>query len=177
MTVTFKPNKVQRDYAQNRSSRDLVLKARQVGITTYALLDNVESILLRDNLRCMVIADKEDTAKSVLERVRFTYENLPEYIRIARPTVVDSKTELKLNNGSSIKVAVDGRGGTFQRIHVTEFSSMRKDRQDTLLNGALPTLNNKGYALIESTPRGRGEFYQLWNNAPLPPHTICAIGP
>jgi hypothetical protein len=51
------------------------------------------------NVLC--IATKQDTAKNMVTKVKFMYENLPSWLKI--PSEENNKLTLRLNNGSQIK--------------------------------------------------------------------------
>lgn len=56
-----------------------------------------------------VLANKEDTAKMILERIRLAYEEIPNWLK---PTVVEfSKTSIKFDNGSKISTSTTSEQG------------------------------------------------------------------
>lgn len=56
-----------------------------------------------------VLANKEDTAKMILERIRLAYEEIPNWLK---PTVVEfSKTSIKFDNGSKISTSTTSSQG------------------------------------------------------------------
>ncbi len=103
--IPFKMNWAQIDFADNMHTFNVVLKARQLGFTTFILLYMLDHALFQDNQSCGVIAQDLNQAEDIFEnKVRFAYVNLPEYVRALVPLVSDNSKELKFKNGSSMVV-------------------------------------------------------------------------
>ncbi len=81
----FRLNRVQEEYSwvvcKQKAKRNLVLKARQVGITTYiAARFFVQTITQPGTLSMQVMQDRE-SAEDIFRIVRRFWENLPDYLR------------------------------------------------------------------------------------------------
>ena len=65
----------------------------------------LDQALFRSNIACGVIAQGLREAKSIFDnKIKFAYDNLPEWLRAERTLTKDSTDTLEFNNGSSIYV-------------------------------------------------------------------------
>ena len=150
-------------YAQNRSHRDVVLKPRQVGLSTGVLALNFHHLITNPYTRIGVIAHKEDTAKFLLQTVHRFYNNLPPGLK---PEIDwKSSTEMrfpKLDSYIHIDSAASksiGRGETLNIAHLSEVAQWYEPNAVELFAGVTQTVPVGGYITIESTPKGRGGFF------------------
>ena len=81
----------------------IVLKSRQLGISTLASGYSVWLMLFHQDKNILCIATKQDTAKNIVTKVKFMYDNLPTWLREKDKPIEDNKLTLRLNNGSQIK--------------------------------------------------------------------------
>ncbi|MEN2425944.1 hypothetical protein AA0N74_07880 [Chromobacterium vaccinii] len=164
--IRFKPNRAQRRFIRRFWHRNIILKARQLGFTTFIQIFILDSMLFTPNLRAGVIAHKKEDAESFFsDKLLFAYDRLPAVIREALPAVKRSGGTLRLANNSQVRVAVSLRGGTLQILHVSEFGKLCKEfpgRAREVVTGTLPTVQADGMVFIESTAEGaEGEFYRM----------------
>lgn len=145
---------------------NVVLKARQLGFTTFIQLFMLDACLFNTNLRAGTIAHTLADAQAIFrDKVQFPYENLPEQIRKAVPIVKANATELLLGNNSSIRVGTSLRSSTLQYLHISEYGKMcanfpKKARE--VRTGALNTVQAGQLVFIESTAEGQeGHFYDI----------------
>lgn len=167
--VKFVMNPEQREYYENQHTRNLILKARQLGFTTEELMIQLDSALF-ESKACALIAHKLDDAKRLfLEKVLFAYENLPHAIKAANPVKNERADELRFKNGGSITVSTGFRGGTLSRLHVSEFGKIcAKDPEKAreIVTGAFEAVGVNCVITIESTAEGReGRFYDYSQSA------------
>lgn len=167
--VQFRPNYAQREYLDNCSKSDIILKARQLGFTTLACIIALDECLFIDNHAAAIIAHTLDDANKIFEtKVRYPYDNLPPEIRDRKPARNDRAGQLTFTNGSSIQVATSARSGTLQRLHVSEFGKIcaqypKKARE--IVTGSFPAVGRNAKT-IESTAEGQeGYFYQYCQEA------------
>lgn len=162
----FVMNWAQRQLFRNMHYLNIILKARQLGFSTFIQIFMLDAALFNPNTHCGVIAQTRDAASGIFQRnVKFAYDNLPDEIRDAIPAKTDRAQMLQFGNGSSIEVGTSLRGGTFQYLHISEFGKIcatRPDRAREIVTGALNTLAAGQIAFIESTAEGRdGAFCQM----------------
>ena len=167
LVVPFKPNRAQRRLLKNLHTRNLILKARQLGFTTLIAILFLDCVLFRANVRAAVIAQDRDTAEMIFrDKVKFAYDHLPDALREAMPLKVESKTELLFaHNNSSIRVSTSARGGTPHYLHVSEMGKIgakHPEKAKEVVTGSMPAVPDDGMLFIESTAEGQGgEFYNL----------------
>jgi hypothetical protein len=166
----FIPNWAQQTLLENLHEQNVILKARQLGFTTFIQLFMLDACLFNSNIRAGTIAHRLEDAKTIFrDKIIYPYENLPEGLKALRSKLRDSAEELLLSNNSSIRVATSMRSGTLQYLHVSEYGplcAMFPDRAREVRTGALNTVQSGQLVFIESTAEGReGHFYELCENA------------
>jgi hypothetical protein len=164
---TFKPNYVQLKHLAERSAhkRNLILKARQFGFTTLYSIDLLDEALWVHGMTCGIIAHKAQKLPDYFSIVKRAFVNLPDALR--PETKTDTKYMYEFTKrfdgepmDSSIYVATDIRGGTVQKLHVTE-SAFIKDRE-TLNTGSKQAVPLTGWISEETTGNGFNEFYDFY---------------
>lgn len=171
LVVPFVPNDAQLDLLENLHTRNLILKARQLGFTTLIAIYFLDCALFRADVRAGIVAQSEDVAKTIFrDKIQFAYTNLPDALRVAMPLGRDSQSELLFaHNNSSIRVATSMRSGTLQYLHVSEFGKIGAkfpDRAEEVVTGSIPAVPSNGVVFIESTAEGQeGEFYKMSTRA------------
>ena len=166
---TFKPNKAQIDFEKNRHTRNIILKSRQLGFTTYETVDSLDDILWTPNMDILFIAHTLEDAKDIFDnKISLAWENYA--LKDKYETDMDSARKLKVGFGdktfSSISVATSGRSGTWSRLHITEFAKLCKtypDRAREVIEGSIPAVPTEGRVDIESTADGSdGLFHDMF---------------
>lgn len=170
LILRFKPNKQQRKLLKNMHWRNVILKARQLGFTTFIAILFLDCCLFRNDVRAGIVAQDLKAAETIFrDKVKFAYDRLPEAIRKAKPLKTENKSELVFGNNSSIRVAVSMRSGTLQYLHVSEFGKICAKfpgRADEVITGSIPALAAGGLLFIESTSEGQdGHFYDITQRA------------
>ena len=172
--VKFKRNRAQEHFDKNRHTRNLILKSRQLGFTTYEAVDGLDDSLFLPNNDVLLIAHNLEAGESIFDKkISFAWEKLDE--RLKALYRVDSSTTktLKFDFGdkgfSSIAVDTSGRSGTYQRVHITEFADLCKKypkKVADIIEGTIPAVPTGGRIDIESTSQGAsGTFYEMFINA------------
>jgi len=172
----FIPNIAQRLFLQDLHTRNVILKARQLGFTTLIAILWLDHALFNADQRCAIIAQTETDAGVIFrDKVRFAYRQLPSGIRDSIPLTRDSATELVFSNNSAVRVAVSVRSTTTHRLHISEMGKIaakHPGKAEEIVTGAIPAVPANGIAIIESTAEGQsGEFYTIANQAERNMHT------
>lgn len=149
---------------------NLVLKARQLGFTTFIQLFLLDQCVFNSNVRAGTIAHTLDDAKVIFrDKVKFPYDNLPEVIRNQIVAQKDTANELLFSNNSSIRVGTSLRSGTLQLLHISEYGKIcakYPEKAREVRTGALNTVQSGQIVFIESTAEGQeGHFYDLCEGA------------
>jgi len=177
--VRFCPNMAQIEYYKASRAKDIILKARQLGFTTFKMLHDLDSCLFKKHFSAGCIAHNDKAAKDIFRnKIKFAYKSIkPSSIAMlkklgyALPVPLTDKDGMYVfSNGSSIGVSIGYRGDTLQSLHVSELGKIcRKypDRAEEIKTGAFPAASGKGATItIESTAEGKqGDFYEYCNKA------------
>lgn len=164
--VLFRANEHQTRLYRDMHYLNIILKARQLGFTTFIDIFMLDAALFNSNMSLGIIADRIKSAQKIFaEKIEFPYDNLPEYIKNFRKPIKQSTTEIAFDNGSSIYVDTSMRGGTLQMLHISEYGKMcakTPQKANEVKTGALNTLASGQMAFIESTAEGQeGHFHEL----------------
>lgn len=172
--MKFTPNRAQLHYRLHAWFRNLILKARQLGFTTFEAIDSLDDVLFNPNMDALMIAHNLEAGESIFDKkIVFAWDKLP--LEIRQLYKVDNKTSktLKFDFGklgfSSLAVDTSGRSGTYQRVHITELADISKKypkKIPDIIEGTIPAIPTKGRLDIESTSQGAsGEFYDMFMSA------------
>jgi len=170
--VTFRLNAAQTKLLRNLHSRNVILKARQMGFSTFIQLLILDTAIFSPNESGIIIAQDRETSEAIFrDKIRFAYDSLPDAFKTAAPTDGDpSKTAIAFTNGSIIEVRTSARGRTPTILHVSEFGKIAaKDpsKAREIVTGAITAVATKGLIFIESTAEQgeEGEFYKMVTTA------------
>jgi hypothetical protein len=137
----------------------VINKSRQLGISTLVSAYALWLMLFRKDKNVLVVATKQETAKNMVTKVRFAYQNLPTWLKIG--TSEDNRLSLRLANGSQIK-AVSGASDS-ARSEAVSLLVMDEaafiDNAEELFTSAQQTLATGGKCIALSTPNGMGNWF------------------
>lgn len=170
--VQFEPNEVQRDIARRiyegpSRVKLLILKARQVGVSTFTQGLAYTKTTHERFTSAVTISHKTDATQRLHAMQKFFLSRDPRapkttYNRIGAITYAGTEATHYIGTAGG---KAFGRGDTLHFIHCSELAFW--DHADELLTGLLEALVSDGMAIIESTPNGMGgHFYELWQGAP-----------
>lgn len=171
-TIPFKPNEPQRQILYSLTRRDIILKARQEGISSLILAIFALDFLMIENCRCVVISHEAEATKKLFDKVKFYLKSLEKTFPGEVPYKLDrnSTKELvntKMNSTFYIGTAGSrtfGHGDTIHNLHVSELS--RWPDQERLMVGLMQAVPSTGRIIIETTANGVGDyFYRLWKRS------------
>lgn len=168
--VRFKMWPAQLQFHKERHNRNLVLKCRQRGFTTYIEIDMLDECVFVPNTNGGVIAHNlEDATAFFTDKIKYAYDNMPQHIKARCPAKNDNQRELRFDNGSVIRVGTSLRSGTYQRLHISEHGKLcaqNPKRAMEVRAGAMETVPLNGLVDIESTAEGRGgDFFDYCQTA------------
>lgn len=147
----------------NTFDRNIILKSRQLGISTLIAGYSLWMILFNNDKNILVVAIDQTTSKNLVTKVRVMYENLPSWLRLK--AAEDNKLSLRLVNGSQIKaVASTGTSGRSEALSLVIIDEAAfVDNAEELWASLQQTLSTGGKGIILSTPNGTGNFFhKLW---------------
>jgi len=169
--IKFKPNWAQTLLLDNLWYFSIILKARQLGITTFFCILYLDMVLFNEHKTAGIIAHKDKEAKKIFkEKVKFAWDNLPVHLRDELgPPNTDSSNEMAFPNGSSIFVSTSTRGGTIQYLHISEFGytcAHHPQKAEEIVTGSINSVEQGQIVTIESTAEGKsGYFYEFCKSA------------
>lgn len=144
------------------------MKARQLGFTTYYCIDYLDEALWTPGMSCAILSHERSANTKIFEIVKRGYENLPDQLKPkARYDTKTSLSFVEMYNGipldSSIYVDLKLRGGTVQKLHITE-SAYIKDRNE-LNAGSKQAVPISGFISEETTANGFNEFFDFYSES------------
>lgn len=171
--------RLEREYGRVRA---LVLKARQMGSTTYNCAEFFASTIFREHTNSIIVAQDEDVSEYVMGMYESALDFLPWWMR---PRIKIKQTGSVINfderdeatravrPGLKSWIYADnarkptgvGRSKTFGRALLTELAFWNNGSQ--LSKSLFPTMNTTdGFYVMESTANGRNDFWHnLWRRA------------
>lgn len=153
-------NAIQSRIRLDKNRRKMILKARQFGVSTGCILDFFDDVCFSNNLTCVILAHEKGALERLFRIVLTAYENLPPEFRPIVDRGGGSKHELFFRKQNSrIYVDLEVRGGTIQRLHVSEAAFMKDPDR---LKATLEAVPLDGRVNIETTPNGFNHFYDSW---------------
>ena len=143
--VPFIPNTPQRDFLKRRHTKNIILKARQLGFTTLASIDELDDVLFSSYRSNGIIAQDKDKQMEIFdEKVKFAYDNIPEWLKSQFQTRIDRQGMMKFeNNQCSIQVDSSFRSGTLQKLHISEYGKIcakTPEKAKEIRSGALNSI-------------------------------------
>ena len=170
--VKLEPNRAQREFELKCGPKNIVLKARQMGISTWVAARFFLSTITRPGTLTVQVAHTQDAAEEIFRMVHRFVENLPQDLKGgALKRSKSNRRQLAfpgLDSEYRVETAGDanaGRGLTIQNLHCSEVARWGAKAPEVLasLRAAVPP---GGEIVLESTPNGMGGcFYREWKKA------------
>ena len=153
-------------YHNNRYS--IAMLARQMGKSTCAAGYLLWYAMFNPDQTILIAAHKYSGASEIMQRIRFAYETLPDYIRAG--VTAYNKGSLEFDNGSRIVAQSTtentGRGLSISLAYLDEFAFVRPNIAKEFWTSLSPTLATGGKCIITSTPNmDDDQFAQIWMEA------------
>lgn len=170
--MLFKPNDVQRAFMGQMWFWNVILKARQQGMSALNALLVFIFALTHENYRAAIIDRTDIEAKKKLAKIKFAYDNLgltPLGAAFAQTIVTVNPTNdhtITFSNGSQIYAATSLRGGTINFLWISELGKIAMDdkqKAEEIMGGSLEAVHPGNIIVIESTHEGGrvGENYRM----------------
>ena len=144
------------------------LMPRQSGKSTSAAGYLLWYAMFNPDSTILIAAHKYTGAQEIMQRIRYAYENCPDYIKAGVTTY--NKGSLDFENGSRIVSATTtentGRGMSITLLYLDEFAFVRPTIAEQFWTSITPTLSTGGKAIITSTPNSdEDQFALIWKGA------------
>lgn len=170
MTPTYTQRKLLEAYHENNWV--IVNKFRQAKITTISVMLLLRDCMYLEGVKGLLIAERQDTAEDIFERILFAYQRLPDDVRMPlAPGKKAGATQMQFIHGGGIKVLTAGGrspaiGRSIDRLVITEFGEAQWQKKAAI--NIFPTVNKRVNAkvILESTPGRAGSHHeQMWRSA------------
>jgi hypothetical protein len=144
------------------------LMPRQTGKSTSAAGYLLWYAMFVPDSTILVAAHKYLGAQEIMQRIRYAYENCPNFIRAGVTSY--NKGSLDFENGSRIVSQTTtentGRGMSISLLYCDEFAFVRPTIASEFWTSITPTLATGGKCIITSTPNSdEDQFAQIWRGA------------
>ena len=159
----FKMNRMQDAFYKAHTTRDLVLKMRQGGVTTLSCLIALDLALWEDGVNTAIMAHVRDNVKKFFRIIKTAFTSFKKdwgkLYPISEST--DNVNELKIKEtDSTLSVITEGKGLTLDFLHISEAAFV----EDTRISESLESVPFTGWVIMETTPdTASGLFYDLWD--------------
>jgi hypothetical protein len=171
-TKALKANAAQRAFERRRGERNIVLKARQMGMTTWAAARFFLKTITRPGTLTLQVAHTRESAEEIFRIVHRFLDWLPEELRAGslRTSRANARQIVFTEFDSQYRVVSAGernagRGLTVQNLHCSELARWPGDPAETLA-GLRAALAPGAEVILESTPDGVGGcFHEEWQKA------------
>lgn len=162
-SIKFKLNPVQKHVLDNLHYRNLILKARQLGMSTFAVIYLLDQVLFSENLHAGIVSYSLEHAQHIFKRIiGHALDTLPTEFRSLTGITQRSAREISFNNGSSLRVDTTLRGGSYPLVLVSEFGktcARNPQKAEEVITGTLQAVPRDGKVIIESTGEGNEGFF------------------
>ena len=155
----FRLNWAQRTLDLNWTPRNLIPKARRLGVSTYVLARWTAACMWYPNINCVVVSHEKSATERLLEIVKFFIKNMKVPVptsQLSQHHIVFKETNSKFFIGTAGAVNF-GRGDAIHRLHCSEYAFWKDGGR--LLKGmidAVPLVG--GEVAIESTGNGHNDY-------------------
>lgn len=162
---------IERQYNAGKPVRIIVLKARQLGISTATEGVMFNWMFLYPGCNGLIMANLSDTSTELFQMTKTYWEKWP-LKQYAPPLKYDTKQHMRWQGiNSALRVATaknvaGGRGSTIHALHATEVAFYEDAK--TLFNGLNQTIPTKHGTIVvlESTANGMGNYWhEQWDLA------------
>ena len=169
-SIAFKLNSVQEYVLDNLHTRNLILKARQLGMSTFAVLHMLDETIFNDNLSAGIVSYSLEHAQYIFKRIiGHALDHLTPMARELVGVTQRSAREISFSNGSFLRVDTTLRGGAYQSVLVSEYGktcARNPLKAEEVITGTLQAVSKDCLVIIESTGEGNEGYYaEMVNNA------------
>ncbi len=162
-SIKFQLNPVQENVLENMHERNLILKARQLGMSTFAVIYLLDQVLFTENLHAGIVSYSLEHAQHIFKRIiGHALDTLPKEIKTMAGITQRSAREITFNNGSSLRVDTTLRGGSYPLVLISEFGktcARNPQKAEEVITGTLQAVPRNGTVIIESTGEGNEGFF------------------
>lgn len=149
----------------------VLLSGRQSGKTSLMTIYSLWIASFLTHQSILIVANKEDTAKEILKRIKLAYEEIPNWLK---PGVIKwAETSVAFENGSEIEISTTtssaARGKTIGVLIIDEAAFIEPASMlEAFWRSVFPVVSSskKAKIFMVSTPNGTGNlFHKIYSEA------------
>lgn len=149
-------------------TKSISMCSRQLGKSTVAAGYLLWYAMFKPDSTILIASYKFDSAQDIMDRVKFAYESVPDYIRAG--VKIYNKRSVEFDNGSKIIATTTtentGRGMSLSLIYLDELSFVAPNIAKPFYTSLSPTLSTGGKCIITATPNtDEDQFAEIWFGA------------
>lgn len=179
--TTLKLNDAQQEFYETigkcieskRRAWFIVLKARQLGFSTFTEGLGCTRCILKPNTKMLIMAHNEKASNNLYlmmkHFVKRIYDTIPN--KLLPKIVKDNDSQLMFDNGSRVTVMIASQGNedsarsfNFNYVHLSEFDFWACDKEKALVS-ILSACTDDTIVVIESTANGYGTLKNRWDQS------------
>jgi len=157
----------QKDLVHNMGKENIILKSRQLGISSVTVALSIRACIVQPNTTCLLVSHDSKSTNTIFDKLKQQFNSLPDWLK---PKLdANNRQELKFENGSKITCTTAGnkeigRGDTLTGIiHLSEFAFWKNPEKQ--LHALSQAVSDTGKIIIESTARGYNCFATTYYKA------------
>lgn len=160
------------EWLDGKPVRNIILKARQLGITTVLLAFWVWLMIQREHFVVFFLIDKDEHMRNKrtiiidwLNHLSEIFEECPKISeRGGKRIVLSNKAKFLFESSKSPN---PGTSEKIDAIHLSEMPKWMRGRAQQVMKSLVPSLpeSKNTFVVNESTAEGMGYFHRLWNRA------------
>lgn len=159
--IQFKKNRMQLALANAQTNRDLVLKMRQGGVTTYSGLVELDKTIWLPDFQSAMMAHVQPRVKDILLSIKGSYRLFQRDWGDLYPTSTNTDNVNQLvikETDSCLRVCTETKGLALDRLHISEASFVGDDK----ISESCESVPQGGQIVMETTPNiADGFFYDM----------------
>lgn len=168
-SVPFILNPPQNEILKELGGMDIILKARQEGISSLVAAMFAIDFITVENIRCVIISHEDKATQRLFDRVRYFLDSMKQTFPGELPYKLDRSSTHELFNKTknsyyyigTAGARAFGHGETINDLHVSELS--RWPEQEKMMIGLMQAVPKDGRIIIETTANGYGDYFnKLW---------------
>lgn len=142
--------------------------SRQLGKSTCAAAFIIWFAIFQEDVNVLIAANKFKAATEIMDRIRFSYQELPDWLRPG--VTIWNVQKIQFDNSSKIESTTTtsdaGRGKSISLLFLDEFAFVKSRIAEEFWTAISPTLATGGKCIITSTPNSDEDtFAQIWHGA------------